>query len=102
MKQRLKKKLHKKYLADLILDVSLSSFWRKRLFEAAYGEKFFISSVTVEGISLEFQKIVHRYRLSYKVFALKDEAEDGYVIFKFEATKFPKINGWSTNNITVI
>jgi len=33
LKKRISKKLHKKFLNDVVYEISLSSLWKKRLFE---------------------------------------------------------------------
>lgn len=52
------KELHKKYLMDVVYDVSLSSIWRIRLFDSEYYEKFIISSENLDGLSELNTKVI--------------------------------------------
>lgn len=107
MRKRIRKKLHKNYLDDVV-DLSELSFWRKLLFNAEFGEKFSIDSKTTEGIPEEIQKILRRYRLSYYISKVPHEqtAEwrgwEDFVLFKVEAIEFPNVCSVCANNPEII
>lgn len=50
MKKRIKRKLHKRYLEDIVIEISQSSLWRKRLFETGYEIKVPISIENVNDL----------------------------------------------------
>lgn len=66
MKKRLKSKLHKKYISEVVYDVSTSSYWRKRIFETNASHQ--INKMEVTDISDDFIRVINRYDLQYRVF----------------------------------
>ena len=107
MKKRLRKKIHRNYL-DEVVELSQLSFWRKLLFEAEFGEKFAIDSKTMEGIPEELQKLLRRYQLSYYISKVPHEQATewrgwkDFVLFKVEASEFPSVCSVCANNPEII
>ncbi|WP_010243301.1 hypothetical protein [Acetivibrio cellulolyticus] len=106
MNKRLSKKLHKKYIEDVVYEISLSSLWRKRLFEGI-GREYTISVSNFSEIPKYIKYPIGRYKLSYKVFMTNEMLDDniyydGGVFFKFEAVKFKEIADFSFNNTGVM
>ena len=107
MNKRSTKKVHKRYLNDICYDISLSSFWRKRLFDSKDKEKFLIDIHNLNELPKYVKGPVARYRLRYYVYKTdevldKDFYYEGGVFFKFEAVEFNKISNYSFNNLGVI
>ena len=108
MKARIEKKLHKKFLMDVVYQISLSSLWRKRLFEAEAGTKFLISAEIISELPKYVKNAIVKYKLRYLVAKIegqipeKDFYYDGGVYFKFEAAKFPTMAEYSFNNMNVV
>jgi hypothetical protein len=107
MKKRLRKKIHRNYL-DEVVELSQLSFWRKLLFEAKFGEKFAIDSKTTEGIPEELQKLLRRYQLSYYISKVPHEQAtewrgwEDFVLFKVEASEFPSVCSVCANNPEIV
>ncbi len=108
MKKRLEKKLHKKYLSDIVCDISQSSVWRKRLFESLYDTKYLISIENSAELPQYIKTPILKYNLRYfvsKIEGIVDDWDfyyDGGVLFRFEAVKYGSIHGYSFNNTEVI
>lgn len=107
MNKRLRKKLHKKYLEDVVCEISLSSFWRKKLFEESADVKILISPKNLNELPEYIKYQIGRFKLQYFFYKTdeildKDVYYDGGVFFKFEAVKFQSIWNYSFNNIGVI
>jgi hypothetical protein len=105
--KRLIKKVHKKYLNDICYDISLSSFWRKKLFDGKDKEKFLIDLHIINELPKYIKTPVLRYRLRYYVYKTDEILDmdfyyEGGVFFKFEAVGFNKISNYSFNNLGVI
>lgn len=104
MRGRIRKKLHKRYLIDVVSDISQSPWWRQRLFAAEVGQQLAIANPTNEEIPAFLQKILRRYRLSYQVAKVPHSQTKGWfgyedcVMFRFEATEFPTVHDFSANN----
>jgi len=103
-KRRLDKKLHKHWLDLGVVDASLVSSWRKKLFDANESEEFSIDSDNCDGLWADTVAALKKYQLSYRVARVPDsEAEvwlsdGGMVVFKFWATKYPSVRIFSGNN----
>ena len=103
MKKRIRKKLHKRYLGELVYYISISAYWRKKLM----GEtetRMLVNSSTLK-ISCELNSLIRRYDLNYyvstvphsKTIGWEDWGED-FIYFKFEASEFPAVQSYSVNN----
>lgn len=107
MNKRIGKKLHKKYLVDIVFDISLSPLWRKRLFESNYGDKFIIGYQNLNEIPQYVKKPIARYKLKYFVYKTEEILDEdiyyeGGIFFKFESVKLKGIMNYSFNNTDVI
>ncbi|GAB3255625.1 hypothetical protein [Chitinimonas naiadis] len=106
--KRLQKKLHKYWLDYGVIDASVNSLWRKRLFEAQPGDIFSICKNDTAGLHQEVVNAIYRYDLKFSVrTAVATEAEswlseNGMVLFKFWATGFPTLSRFTGNNPDVI
>jgi hypothetical protein len=102
--RRLIKKLHRRWLDDLMMDASQSGYWRGRLFDAPPGEVFEISPRNTSGLPRRVTEAIQKYGLCFSVSTVSSvEAESwlsqgGNVIFKFWATEFPSVTRFSGNN----
>lgn len=107
MKKRIKNKLHKKYISDVVYDVSTSSYWRKRIFET--NESHQINKIEITDISDDLIIVINRYDLQYRVFKVPFSEAVGWedwdrdlVYFRFEAVCEPPICLFSANNPNII
>lgn len=105
---RLLKKIHRRWLASVLIELSQNPDWRKRLFASAPGEVFAVSGEDTSGLSKKAAAAVCRYKLHFavqKVDATEAEpwiAEGGSVIFKFCATAYPTLLAYSGNNPALV
>ena len=105
MNRRIKKKLHKKYLNDILCDISLDKFWRRRLFESEVGETFLISRKTIDELPLYLQNIFKKNNLKYLVRVLDDDSQkygfdEGLIIFEVSAADIRSLKAYSGNSYT--
>lgn len=106
MNKRIRRKVHKLYLYDVISDVSISHFWREQLFKSKDGEKLLIDnrSYKTDRRLRYLHRILCRYSLKYYVSKISNEdgpkwkEDSDSIIFKFEAVEFPEIYDYSDNN----
>ena len=98
------KKLHRRWLDDLVLDASQSSYWRIRLFESKAGEVFEISRANLSGMPWRVALAIQQFDLRFSVTVAEPAeaeswlSENGAVVFKFWATEFPTVKLFSGNN----
>jgi hypothetical protein len=107
MNKRIRRKIHKRTLYDVIYEVSISHLWRELLFNSKAGEKFLIDSQspTTEPSLRRLHRSLARYNLKYFVSKVSKEDEphweeflDDSIYFKFEAKEFPEVFDFSINN----
>lgn len=100
MKKRFKKKLYKRHIEDVALDVSCDNVFRKTLAGAEYGQKFEVSPKTAAHIDF-FGNVFERGLVYYveKVRCCPVSFDDGLVIFKFTAKDFPEVAAYTGNGV---
>lgn len=105
MRKRIRKKYHKEYLASVVCAVSLSKYWRKKLFTVLPSDEYIISLDNLEGMDNELGIVlaIKRYKLRYSIRAYRDvEFDSTYVYIKIQAVDFPDIESESYNNSKVL
>ena len=100
-RKRLRKKVHALYLADMRLDISLSSAWRERLFASSTGTTFRINAHDVRSRAL--RRAIRRLDLRYAVQVVHPHpparaTASGLVRFTFSSVEFPATCRSSWNN----
>jgi hypothetical protein len=105
--RRVDKKLHRRWLDDVMADASQASHWRTRLFDSKPGKVIEISWRDASELSSMVTRAIEKYRLRFSV-STAPAAEtgswlnqNGNVIFKFWATDFPGVIRFSGNNPAV-
>ena len=101
MKFAIAEKLHEKYLADVVLEVSRDSLWQQRLFEGKYNERFLITFRDLEELPCPLWTTFSQYGLEFfvsKVHSCPEEFDEGLIIFKFEAKGFSHLVRYSGNS----
>lgn len=98
MKKRFKKKLYKRHIEDVALDVSCDNVFRELLAEAEYGQRFEISPKTAAHIDI-FGNVFGGGLIYYveKTRCCPVSFDDGLVIFKFTAKDFPEVAAYTGN-----
>ena len=110
MNKRIRRKVHKRCLCEVVYGISVTSEWRKRLFESTNGTKFKIDrqSIIKAKVPKALQYVVCRYGLRFYVSAIVEEEIPGWegypgcIMFKFAVVEFPDIYDYSANNPEVI
>lgn len=99
-----RKKLYLKIIEDVALEISVSSFWRKQIFESN-GKPIKISSFDVQFLPEYIKEDITKNELSFRV-KVVDECDerfdDGLIIFKFYSEEYPDVIAYSGNNPDVI
>jgi len=92
-----------------VIDASLDSNWRQRLFAAPLYEMFVVDSRDTEGLPISVSRGIRRYRLSYTVCRVlqsdtgfTESDWEGYVFFRFQARKYADIVSFTVNNPDVV
>jgi len=102
------KKLHKYWLDFGVIDASQSTYWRSILFESSLGERFPIDGLNCEHLDKKTVAAITKYGLEYWVSVVDGSetdswlSENGMVVFKFWAQKFPTVKMFSGNNPNVL
>lgn len=114
MNNRIRKKIYKRYLNNIIGDVSQSSVWRQKLFVADYFSWHRIDYDSLIGIPVFEKEALRRYKLSYEVskilptketeklqleFGEKYSFDKCKTIFLFRASEYQEIYSYSWNNV---
>jgi hypothetical protein len=102
--RRLVKKLHSRWINDVMIDASQVSYWRSRLFDSKPGEIFEISKRDTSGLPSVVAPAIRKWGLQVSVSIVPPGdaeawlSENGMVIFKFWASGFPSVHCFSGNN----
>lgn len=100
MKRRANKKLHTKYIADVVYEVSISPDWRKRLFDSEKDQSFLIDATTENLPTYLRKRIVgHHLRYDVKIVEARIELFDpSLIIFEFSPQGYPETKRYSANS----
>lgn len=101
MNKRIHKKFHKKYIADIVYEVSISSYWRDQLLNKDISEQLSIDKNNMQDLSEQTAKIIVANKLSYVVY-LDKEYEGIEKRFIFHAQNYKVVHADSYNNPNVI
>ncbi|WP_160680641.1 hypothetical protein [Clostridium sp. C8-1-8] len=102
MNKRLRKKVHRMYIEDVALDISISKVWRNKLSKSEYDEAFTLSVETKNELPKYLKSLFIRYKLRYDICKVKNCPEpfdEGLVIFKIKSKEFNTLVRYSGNNI---
>lgn len=105
MRKRLRKKIYQYYFDDILIDISQSSYWRKKLFESKYFEEFILTYENLDEIPENLRDDFKKNKLKYyvsKVISCPEEFDEALIIFKFKANGFKNLIRYSGNNPDVI
>jgi hypothetical protein len=110
MNKRIRRKVHKHYLVDVVYEISTSSAWRQKLFKADYGTKFTITYHRTDKVDIpqSLYRVLCRYKLKYLVSkvslaeAVGWENYENCIIFKFQSAEFSDIHSYSANNPEIV
>ena len=110
MRRRLRKKVHRRYLIDVLAEASVRSHWRRGLLLGAPGVELRIDARSHDELPRWLVRAIRRYGLSYRVRVVtsddapewREQAAAGMVLFRFEASEFPQVHATSANNPAVV
>jgi len=90
--------VHKKYIDDVVSEISQDELWRERLFAAAYQEQFLITYKELEQLPCRLWEDFSKYGLEFLVSKVENCSEGlnkGSIILKFEAKEFAHLIKYS-------
>ena len=105
MNKRMSKKLYKKYMLDIVCDISQSSQWRKALFNLTQDQYLLICKDSEIALPAYIERYFRRHNLQYSVRTVEmcpESFDEGMIIFEFAPLLFPDIKHYSGNNPNVI
>ncbi len=98
VKRRLRKKIHARFLDDVILDALSSESLAVHLRQLDSGGEIFISCPAPRDFPSSVRKAINRWRLTYRIslaaeeeLAGFDSSEPGAVTYKLQAIRFPNL-----------
>jgi len=101
MNKRQRKKLHKKFLEDIALDISTSNLWRKAIFKLDKNQFLLINKNSMLPLPKYIEPHFRKYKLQYivqVVEACPEPFDEGLVIFQFSPRLFPQVKRYSGNS----
>lgn len=99
------RKIYSKNISDIALEISISSFWRKRIFNLPQNAVLVISANDKETIPEYVRDVIVNNRLTICVEVVDEceaEFDEDLIIFKFFSMEYPDITSYSGNNPKVI
>ena len=95
------RQIYKNNISDTAMEISISSEWRKKIFQLKKGEILTISYRRPGELPIYVRDEIVRHRLTYCVeipFSYPEKFDEGLVVFKFWAKEYPDIVRYSGNN----
>lgn len=102
--RRVRRKLHRQSLIDVLFGLSISYIWRARIYEAGLGVELLVDSSTLDDLPTAVLAAVRRGRLRYRASWVPHEWTSGWqgyedqVMFRLRAEEFPELEAFSANN----
>jgi hypothetical protein len=107
--QNADRRRHRRYMDLGVIDASLNSEWRRKLFAAPCHQEFPIDSEHTEGLPGAVASGIRRHALEYEVgrvpqseTSFDDPVWEGCVFFRFRARRYPDMVSFSANNREVL
>ena len=91
-KKKLRKRLYKEFIEDVALEISLNTYWRKRILRQSFYEKLEITYRNPTEIPKYILKDITTYKLEFEVMrtrSCREYFDKGLDIFKFQSKEFP-------------
>lgn len=96
-----RRKIYSNCINDIALEISLSSIWRKRIFDLDKNEILQLSSKDKDIIPEYIRDVILDKDLSFYiriVDSCEEQFDEGLVIFRFCSAEFSEIEAYSGNN----
>jgi hypothetical protein len=106
--RRVRRKLHRQSLIDVLYGLSVSYIWRARFHEAGLGVELLVDATTLDDVPPAVNHAVRQGHLRYRAARAPHEwthgwrGYEGYVMFRLRAEEFPGIVAFSANNPATI
>lgn len=100
-KKKLRSRLHREFIEDVALEISLDAHWRKRIMSQPNNEKLEITYRNPTELPKYIQKDIAIYKLEFEVMKIsscKEYFDKELEIFKFQSKEFPAIIRYTGNN----
>ncbi len=94
MKFAIAEKLHEKYLAAVVTEISQDNLWRKKLFTGQFNEQFLITYKELEALPCHLWSPFSQYGLEFfvaKMYSRSEGTDESCVLFEFTAKGFPHV-----------
>ena len=101
LKKRLKKKIHKRFIEDIVYEISITNQWRNAIFNLSQNQHLLINKDSVLPLPPYIEPFIRKYNLQYAVSVVEkcpENFDDDLVIFKFSPKIFPDVKRYSGNN----
>lgn len=96
-----RKRLYKRYISDVALDISCDAAFREKLAAAPYGTRFEVSAKTApqcEYLREAFEKGLVYYVTKVHADQIREKFDEGLVIFEFTASEYTDVVKYTGNN----
>lgn len=96
-----RKRLYKRYISDVAVDISCDDEFRKKLAAAPYGTRFEVSAKTApqcEYLREAFEKGLVYYVTKVHADQARVKFDEGLVVFKFTASEYTDVVKYTGNN----
>jgi len=106
--RRIRRKLHRQVLTDVLFGVSVAYVWRARLYDACVGADLLVDASTLDDVPSSVHDAVRRGHFRYRAARVPHEWTHGwqgyeaYVMSRLRAEEFPDVVGFSANNPATI
>mgnify|MGYP003183134351 CR=1 FL=1 len=94
MRTRLRKKIHTKYIDDVVCEISQAKGWREVLFSLPADQRLEISRESEIPLPVSLRETFKRNPLVYLVSV---SPSDSMIIFEFSPRSFPEVKRFSYN-----
>jgi len=98
-------KIYRELIEDVALEISLDTYWRRKVFDLAFGQMLLISYLYFENIPKYVRAYIVSHRLEFYVYKVYDRNlsfDDGLIVFGFCSKEYPNVKCYSGNNPNVI
>ena len=103
-RRRVRRKLHRRSLIDVLFGLSTSYVWRARIYEAGLGAELLVDGSTLDDLPAPVLAAVRRGRLRYRAAWVPHAWTRGWqgyedqIMFRLRAEEFPEVEAFSANN----
>ena len=96
-----RRNIYKKIISDVAMEISISNYWRKKIFRLDKDSKLYISKENANVLPEYIKEDVLNNDLEFSVRitdSCEEQYDDGLIIFEFLSEEYPDIKSYSGNN----